>query len=237
MPALRDAIAEQLGEPGNGAWSLEIDPADAQTVNFHYPTALPADAYASMAYITPRVKLELGARRDPWPTAEKIIRPYAADDYPDYFEAADTRVTVLSAGRTFWEKATALHAEAHRSAASPMAPYFSRHYHDVVMLLDTAEGRDAAGDFTLLAQLAKHKSVFFPAAWASYDTACPGTLQLMPAQARLKDLRADYRAMAAMMFDDKPLPFDDVLARIQRLQDEINASAADQAPAEGRNGR
>lgn len=177
-----------------------------------------------MAYITPRVKFELGARGDPWPTEEKIIRPYAADDYPAFFEEPDTSVTVLSARRTFWEKATALHAEAHRPAESPTPQYFSRHYYDLAMLLDTHEGQAAAADFDLLAQVAKHKATFFRSGWASYDTARPGTLRLMPADERLKDLRTDYRDMAPMMFDDKPLPFDDVLVRIKKVQDEINAS-------------
>jgi hypothetical protein len=31
----------------------------------------------------------------------------------------------------------------------------------------------------------------------------------MPAEARVKDLRADYRNMAPMMFDDKPSAADD----------------------------
>ncbi len=102
-----------------------------------------------MAYITRRVKFELGARGDPWPTEETVIRPYAADDYPDFFEHPDTSVTVLSARRTFWEKATALHAEAHRPADSPTPQYFSRHHYDLAMLSETAEGQAAASDFDL----------------------------------------------------------------------------------------
>nr|WP_206522111.1 MULTISPECIES: nucleotidyl transferase AbiEii/AbiGii toxin family protein [unclassified Mesorhizobium] len=38
------------------------------------------------------------------------LRGCAAEDFPDFFEDPDTTVTVLSARRTFWEKATALHA-------------------------------------------------------------------------------------------------------------------------------
>jgi hypothetical protein len=222
LPALRAAIFEQLGEPANGEWSLEIDPGDAQTVNFHYPTALPTIEYEGMAYITPRVKLELGARGDPWPAEEKVIRPYAADDYPDFFADPDTSVTVLSARRTFWEKATALHAEAHRPAASPTPQYFSRHYYDLAMLLDTDEGRAAAADFELLEQVAKHKTTFFRSGWASYKTARPGTLRLMPDEMRIKGLRTDYRAMEPMMFDDAPLSFDDILEKIAALQETIN---------------
>ncbi|AWV24693.1 Hypothetical protein RADP37_05354 [Roseomonas mucosa] len=223
FPALRAAIVEQLGEPTNGEWSLEVDADDAQTVNFHYPTALPAAEYEGMAYITPRVKLELGARGDPWPTEEKVIRPYAADDYPDFFIDPDTAVTVLSARRTFWEKVTALHAEAHRPAESPTPQYFSRHYYDLAMLLETVEGQAAIADFDLLAQVAHHKAIFFRSGWASYETARPGTLRLMPEDARVRDLRADYRAMAPMMFDQTPLSFEDILAKIAEAQETINS--------------
>ena len=48
----------------------------------------------------------------------------------------------------------------------------------------------------------------------------------MPSEARQNDLRADYRDMAQMMFDDKPLSFDDILARVQKLQDTINPSTS-----------
>ena len=222
LPALRATIVEQLGEPTNGDWTLEIDADDAQTVNFDYPTALPVTDYEGMAYITPRVKLELGARGDPWPTEEKVIRPYAAEEYPDFFEHPETSVTVLSARRTFWEKATALHAEAHRPADSPTPQYFSRHYYDLAMLLDTEEGNAATTDLDLLAQVAKHKATFFRSGWASYDTARPGTLRLMPDEARIRDLRADYRAMAPMMFDKTPPSFDVILAKVAALQERIN---------------
>jgi hypothetical protein len=132
-------------------------------------------------------------------------------------------VTVLSARRTFWEKATALHAEAHRPAESATPQYFSRHYYDLAMLLDTDEGQAAAADFDLLAQVAKHKSTFFRSGWANYNAARPGTLRLMPDEARIKDLRADYRVMAPMMFDETPPSFDDILAKIAALQETINS--------------
>jgi len=222
ISTLRVAIAEHLGATGNGKWSLEIDPNDAQTVNFHYPMALPTTEYESVGYITPRVRLELGARGDIRPTEEKSIRPYSAEDFPDFFDDPTTVVTVLSARRTFWEKATALHAEAHRPINSPTPQYFSRHYYDLAMLLDTEEGRAAATDFHLLAQVAKHKAAFFRSSWASYDTAAPGTLQLTPNESRRKDLLADYRAMSPMMFDEHPPAFSEILARLELFQGTIN---------------
>jgi hypothetical protein len=44
----------------------------------------------------------------------------------------------------------------------------------------------------------------------------------MPDEARIKDLRADYRQMAPMMFDDRPPSFDDIIAKIEKLQEFIN---------------
>jgi Nucleotidyl transferase AbiEii toxin, Type IV TA system len=119
LPALHAVIVQHLGEPADGGWSLGIDARDRQTVNFHYPTALLQAKYEGMAYITPRVKLELGARGDPWPTETKIIRPYAADDYPSFFENPACTVTVLSARRTFWGSRNRFDTPCSASAVGP----------------------------------------------------------------------------------------------------------------------
>lgn len=76
---------------------------------------------------------------------------------------------------------------------------------------------DAIVDLELLATVAEHKATFFRSGWDKYDTARPGILRLMPSKARINDLRADYRAMAPMMFDDTPPSFDDILSRIGKF--------------------
>lgn len=86
LPALAQAITDQIGDPGDGSWSLVIDANDPQTLNFHYPAALESGEYEGISYITPRVKLEFGARGDPWPLEQKVIQPYAAEEFPDFFE-------------------------------------------------------------------------------------------------------------------------------------------------------
>lgn len=225
LPALTHAFAEHLGTPERNAWSLAVDNADAQTVNFTYPSSLETDAYTNTAYVAPRVKLELGARGDPWPTEERTIVAYAAEHFPDLFEDPECSVTVLTAQRTFWEKATLLHAEAHRPENSPMPPRLSRHYYDLAMLLDVPEGQAAGTDFELLKQVAEHKSVFFSSARAKYDDAKPGTLRLVPPSARFHGLRDDYKAMAPMMFDAAPPAFDDLLQKLEELEKQINATA------------
>ena len=86
-----------------------------------------------------------------------------------------------------------------------------------------AEDDVGRGALRLLKQVADHKSVFFRSAWASYDTARAGTVRLSPHPDRIADLRADYRKMAPMMFDEAPSSFDDILAKIAAIQETINA--------------
>ena len=99
--------------------------------------------------------------------------------------------------------------------------------HPAVRRQRAGEGAEAVveqhGAAEALAQVAHHKAIFFRSGWASYETARPGTLRLMPEDARVRDLRADYRAMMPMMFDQTPLSFDDILAKIAALEETINS--------------
>ena len=222
LPRLREAITAELGAPEKAGWALSIDDEDPQSLVFQYPPSLKSADYAGLAYVAPRVKLECGARGDPWPMQQRVITPYAADEFPDFFEVPTVDVDVLALGRTFWEKATALHAEHHRAADSPTPPHFSRHYYDVAMLADREDGQAAAKDVDLLRNVAEHKSVFFRSAWAHYDTARPGSLRLSPNPDRLPALRSDYSNMQPMMFDDPAPTFDEIMKKIEELELLIN---------------
>lgn len=224
LPGLTAAVAGELGPADKAGWSLKIEPGNSQNLIFEYPASLSDKDYAGFAYMSRRVKLEFGARGDPWPTEKRQIESYAAQEFPDLFEEPACSVDVLALRRTFWEKATALHAEHHRDLGSATPQYFSRHYYDLATLAETDEGKEAMKDADLLKQVADHKSVFFRSAWASYDTARVGTLRLSPHPNRVADLRADYRKMAPMMFDDPPPTFDDVLKRIAALEKAINGA-------------
>jgi hypothetical protein len=68
----------------------------------------------------------------------------------------------------------------------------------------------------------KHKETFYPAAWARYDLAAPGTLKLAPAGASVGALKQDYRDMATTIFGDAPR-FESVMEKLAALEDEVNA--------------
>ncbi len=76
------------------------------------------DAAARQRGLAPAVRIELGARSDHWPAEDHTVHSYLSETFD--LPMGSARVRSLAAERTFWEKATLLHAEAHRAADKPM---------------------------------------------------------------------------------------------------------------------
>ncbi len=210
--------------PAGTEWSLKPDSEAPQTILFTYPGSLQT---AVGGYVRPVVRLEFGARSDHWPAIDAEIRPYAAEHFPDLFRSnAHCTVHVLEAKRTFWEKATLLHAEYHRPQVRPTAGRLSRHYYDLAQLATTPAYPAALADLVLLNRVAEHKDRFYPAAWARYADARPGSLRLSPHPALEAMLKEDYGAMQEMIFGEPPA-FGAILERIAEVEAEINSRSQD----------
>jgi hypothetical protein len=82
-------------------------------------------------------------------------------------------------------------------------------------------GKAAMKDTGLLLEVARHKEVFFPAAWARYADAKPGTLRIVPADNRLPGLEQDYRSMQEMIFGEPP-SFERLLEVLREVEQAIN---------------
>ena len=216
MPALHDDFAGILGPDG---WAVELDPLDVQTILFTYPST---GLSGAMPYVKPVIRLEMGARSDDWPAMDAEVQPYAAEAFPEQFAMPVAKVRTLASERTFWEKATLLHAECHRPLDKPDRDRHARHYYDLARLALQPVGEAALQRFDLLERVIAHKSFFFASRWANYETARPGTFRLLPDDAdRLENLRRDYEDMETMIFGDAPSWYD--LAGILRdLERRIN---------------
>ncbi len=220
LPTFQSEAQSVLGSATSSRrWSLSIDEKDKGTVLFAYPSVV---ATSGNSYIRQMVRLEIGARADHWPSHSRPITPYAAEILPQAFKEAGCEVQVLSAARTFWEKATILHALYHKPLDKALGDRQSRHYSDLAIMADTDAGREALGDPNLLDAVARHKAVFFRSRWAHYDTARIGTLRLLPPEQRRNELKQDYNAMAEMFFDE-PEPFDEVMHGLGKLEALINS--------------
>jgi hypothetical protein len=211
-PELRAYAATQLGE--SRGWEFEVDPDDPHTLLFRYPSVQPEHSY-----IRGRVKIELGWRSATTPTASRSVRPYVADVFPGIVERPDVTCRVLSAGRTFWEKVTALHAESFRDE---VPRFFSRHYSDVAVISGGRLGPLVVNDVEMLETVRTYKSRYYSSAWARYDLAIPGTLRLVPPPQKLRRLALDYREMRPMFFSE-PLAFQEIVNRLRALEDTINS--------------
>ena len=201
-------------------WEISEDPGDAdrQSLLFSYPLGLEENLYGLGNYIRPVVRLEFGCRGDMWPSEQQPIQPYIADALPGILAQPTAEVHVLRPERTFWEKATLLHAAFH---SGKMQPRLSRHYYDLARLYRHQYGQNAITDFGLLASVVEHKKVFFREAAARYDLAKPGSLRVCPPDDKGARIRSDYRDMREMFFTEPP-PFDSLMADLRELEDRVN---------------
>lgn len=198
---------------------IEVE-AKAQDVFIQYPRAF------SLAAIQPQIRLEIGPLAAWLPNEEREIRPYAADHFPELFTWPGTLVRTTTAARTFWEKATILHQEAHRGAEKSLSPHYSRHYYDVYRLSRLPVGNQALANTDLLSEVVRFKMRFYRCPWARYEDAKPGTLWLLPPKYHVDELRRDYRATQGMLFGTVPR-FDDIMTGLGALEKRINQPKAD----------
>lgn len=211
LPAVIEALTDELRQPIH----CYIEPTDGQTIRFSYPSSFSDQA------ILREIRLEIGALAAWTPAKNSEIRSCAAEAYPFAFEQPYTVVRTVLPERSFWEKATILHREAFRPKSTGMPGRYSRHYYDLYEMAKTDAKDNALRNIALLAKVVAFKNKFYHCAWARYDLVVPGSLRLMPPEARLKNLKEDYDHMQNMLFGERP-SFETLMSGIAKLEEEIN---------------
>jgi hypothetical protein len=189
--------------------------AEGHNVHFRYPRSFDA------GYIKPEVVLEMGAMAAWVPFEPRSISPFVAQRRPSLFKKAATTVRAVAAERTFWEKATILHQEAHRSPDKAFPQRYSRHYYDLFMMINSPVREKAFERIDLLRDVVQFKEKFYRSPWARYEEALTGELRLLPPEHHLDELRKDYAAMRGMLFGEIP-NFDSIIAALGKLEIEVN---------------
>lgn len=219
-PSLETAIRETLGEPRDGdTWlRYELDEhGQGPVLYFLYPAAQDSD----LPYIRRQVKLEFGSLTDQQPVGRHAVRPWIAEAFPALFTDWRCDVIALELARSFWEKATILHAEYHRPASTPMPDRYARHYADFVRLLEHPHAASFIADRSLCERVVRWKSAVFARSWASYDSACHGSFRLLPPATRHAALEEDY-ALMRQMFLTEPLSFAELMEKLAIAERTIN---------------
>lgn len=221
MPLLEARIAERLGAAPASTWlryALDED-AKSPIVYFRYPSA----QAAGFSYLAREVKLELGTLTDQQPTERRPLRPLLAEAFPALFDGWSCEVTALALQRTFWEKATILHAEFHRPDHLTLPDRYARHYFDTVKLLGHPQAGAFLADRAQCERVVEWKSRVFARAWARYDLARPGSFRLVPGESRRAALAQDYAQMRPM-FLSEPLPFAELMQSLTQAEHALNAA-------------
>jgi len=223
LPELEQLIAVALepfqDQPDHEWLEFVVDAAsNSPVILFHYPTT----QSSGFDYLKRSVKLELGSLTEQRPIGKYPIRPWLATEFPQVFPNWHCEVVALEIERSFWEKATILHAEHHRPDNKPTPDRYSRHYADTAALAQHDDGQRAMALSDVRQKVVEWKARFFGSAWARYDLAVPGTFRLVPADARIDALRRDYQAMQDMYLTEPP-SFTDVLKQLAELETQINS--------------
>lgn len=226
---LRDALEHDFASHLGGSGWLIPDPEDRSTLLFAYPTP----SGAATGYVAPKVRLEFGARSDREPWSLRPIVAYAAQARPEAELGGPFDVPVLTAERTFWEKATILHAEnarARRSDANdgPARNRNSRHVSDLAAMAPSVVAANAIADEPLLRRVCDCKQSRFRTSNVDYATIRRRTIEITPRGRLEAALSTDYAAMRSMFFDEPPA-WASILQQIVELESRIRA--ADEAPS------
>lgn len=212
---IADFIFPKLTATMSPPCQLSIDKADPHTINIEYPALFAA------GYLRPQIRLEIGPLAAMMPMGIYSVSPYVAEQFPQLFTQPQAQLTAITPNRTFWEKLTILHAEAHRPADKVLPSRYSRHYYDAFQLLNSELAKDALNNHLLMNQVVEFKQRFYPSSWANYQTATKGTFKLLPNAHHIRSLQRDYQAMEEMIFGEKP-EFEKILDLLTKYEKIIN---------------
>ncbi|HBC86474.1 MAG TPA: nucleotidyl transferase AbiEii/AbiGii toxin family protein [Lentisphaeria bacterium] len=219
--ALENKIRGILGSHG-GTWRIEPSSSRKGSLHFHYPRAFSEPAEMP-GYAKPFILLEIGARAENWPVVDAKIRSYAAENFPSYFKEPECSASVLSAERTFWEKAFVLFREScPRHEESETKERVSRHYYDIVMISRSEIAEKALRNSKLIEAVREFDQIFFRRGWIDYENAKPGTFRLLPSENKLNALKSDYDSMVSEMFFGPAPKFEELVDELKGLEKKIN---------------
>lgn len=200
---------------------ITLLPEVAGCVSVEYPSVF---AKGAERYVSPVVKIELGARPENYPNVERTIVAYVLADNPKLSTEREFGVRVISSKRTFWEKVCLLHEERLRPAGRNRRPRLSRHYYDIWCLSQKGVAAEAIADSGLFSMIVDDRKVSYNVSWVQYDQMTPGALRIMPTDADLAAWRSDYEKMREEMFFGDSPEFDQLMEQLRELEGRLNGA-------------
>jgi len=195
---------------------IDVISKGEMTLYIHYPKLLKDSEYGA-SYVQPVIKVEAGVRSARVPTIKKNIDSF----FEQILQKSEPiEVKILRPDRTFWEKATLLHAENSRNEPSRIEKrnHMSRHIYDLVKLYNSKYGVMAMSDLELLADVVKHKSTFYKDNRADYPNATPRAIKIVPTPNLSHNFKVDYEDMAKSMIIGNPPTYEKLIESLEEMQ-------------------
>lgn len=179
---------------------------------------------SKVQYIPERVKIETSCRSLIEPSEEVAIRSMIEDAYPDEeFSLPIFTVPTVVPGRTFLEKVFLLHEEFNRPNGCTHIERITRHMYDIVKMMDKPFAMEAMQNVRLYEDIVAHRKKFTAWGRLDYRTHLPSTISFFPPASIEGVLRNDYRQMQIGFIYADPPSFDEIMKRLQELQDRFRA--------------
>ena len=170
-------------------------------------------------YIKPQVKIEISCLSMDEPVEQKRLNTFISEAVPAADEVSVEFMTVVPT-RTFLEKIFLLHEEFQKE--TPRSYRMSRHLYDIEKLMKTGFGEDALSDRALYEAIVTHRSIFNNIQGVDYSLHAPQTINIMPPERIFQAWKDDYEAMCRdFIYEPSPLSFNDLLKKIELLQNKI----------------
>ncbi len=190
------------------------------TLYIHYPKLLEDSEYGG-SYVKPVIKVEAGVRSARVPTVRRSIDSF----FEQVLEKSDPiEVEILRPDRTFWEKATILHAENSRNEPSRIQKrnHMSRHIYDLVKLYNSKYGKMAIDNLDLLVDVVKHKSTFYKDNRADYPNATAENIKIVPTNKLNHNFKVDYEDMAKSMIIGNPPTYEELIENLEEIESKLS---------------
>lgn len=201
----------------NGEWGLIDSDKDPTVVLLHYPSIVED----TIAYIPPRVKIEISALSMDEPTELRDIHSLIEESFEGEDTDANCKVRTVVPTRTFLEKLFLLAEEFQKE--KPRSIRMSRHLYDLEKLMDTQYGREALSDSSLYDAIVEHRKTYYALKYVNYDLHDPETINFIIPEKEMETWKADYTDMKRFFIYGKSLEFDELMQRLQELQKRVSS--------------
>jgi hypothetical protein len=177
----------------------------------------------SLSYLQPKVLIEIGSRSLKEPFTERKFCSFVGEQFKGRnFTDDDITIPTVNPERTFLEKIFLLHEEFQQPEEKIKVERRSRHLYDIEKMMNTEYSEKALTDENLYQHIVEHRRTITPLRGIDYANHSDNKINFIPPLNIIEKWKKDYQQMQESMIYKDSLPFNELIAKLQLLQDRIN---------------